>query len=76
MPNIADSLLCKQFVERLSLCEKRKDSFSSWERDFISNLRNMFDGREDAMDMGVTPWNPSVNQWNTLSEMAFRAEQW
>lgn len=71
--NLADSRNCGIFVTRLERCEragKMNGRLTDWERNFIADLRDNFDSREDAEDMGMTPWNPSTNQWNTLFEIA------
>lgn len=69
MPNLADSLQCNTFVTKLVACERRVNEMSDWERQFISDMREKFDMREDQLDMGVNPWNPSSTQWNTLGEI-------
>lgn len=70
MANLADSLQCKQFVEKLTKCESNYRNLTDWESKFISSLRESFDMREQMMDLGMTPWNPSSSQLNTLSEIA------
>lgn len=72
MPNLADSHMREQFVRKLEACEAplALRHASDWERRFISDLREHFEGREDAIDLGCVPWNPTSNQWNTLSEIA------
>lgn len=73
MPNLADSLQRQKFVEKLEACEK-SNLLSDWEWSFISNMRENFDSREDALDLGCTPWNPSANQINTLDEVYRRVK--
>jgi hypothetical protein len=69
MPNLADSLQCSQFLTKLVACERRINEMSPWEQEFVSDMRAKFNMREDQMDMGVNPWNPSANQSNTLGEI-------
>lgn len=56
------------FVARLEACEKAQ--LSDWERGFIKGMRERFESREDAQDMGILEWNPTVKQWNQLAVMA------
>lgn len=69
MPNLADSLQCRQFVEKLEACEKTQAHLTNWEVEFIRDMRESFNSREDAIDLGCNPWNPSANQYNTLCEI-------
>lgn len=71
MPNLADSHMREQFVRRLETCEtsRNRDLLDQWEVTFVEGLRKRFDSREDAIDMGITPWSPSVKQWNQLGEL-------
>lgn len=69
MPNLADSLMRRKFVEKLEQCE-RKTLKNDWEERFVNDMRERFEAREDMIDLGVSPWNPSANQWNTLSLIA------
>ena len=69
MPNLADSHMCDQFVRKLTTCERRLVEMSDWEQSFIKDIRAKFAAREDQLDLGVTPWNPSHRQWNTLGEI-------
>jgi hypothetical protein len=71
MPNLADSLQCKQFVAKLEKCEAISDNLlSQWESTFIQDMREKFETRETMIDLGMNPWNPTANQINTLSEIA------
>lgn len=72
VPNLADSHMCAQFVKKLETCESSR-LLTNWEMQFITGLRNSFDERETQLDLGVQPWNPTSNQWNTLSEIAEKA---
>lgn len=66
MPNISDSLMLTKFLASLRHCESELKRMSDWEQKFVKDLREKFEERETMIDMGVTPWNPSANQWNTL----------
>jgi hypothetical protein len=70
LPNLADSNMRSQFVKKLEACEKFRNHLDDWEQKFADDMREKFDGRDDDVDLGVSPWNPSANQWNTLSEIA------
>lgn len=69
MPNISDSLMRKKFVEYLERCES-SNMPDEWEARFVRDMRDKFEDRERMSDLGMTPWNPSVNQWNTLKLIA------
>lgn len=70
MPNICDSVQCARFVRMLEHCEGLSPyAMTDWEKQFVSDLREKFDHRDQDEDMGVSPWQPSVNQWNTLHEL-------
>lgn len=61
-----------KFVTRLEKCESAvatRHDVTTWESDFVASLREYFESREDAQDLGLPEWNPTVNQWNTLSEI-------
>ena len=65
--DLADSGNCGKFVRMLEKAEKFSGNLmNNWESEFVSQMRTSFETREDALDMGLTPWNPTVNQWNTL----------
>ncbi len=71
MPNLADSYMATQFVEKLERCESASPKvLDFWERQFVSDMRMHFDERETQLDMGMNPWNPSVGQWNQLQMIA------
>lgn len=71
MPLLTGSQL-ERFVRRLEHLEAphRQVSLSEWERQFVKDMREKFESRETAEDLGCQVWNPSVSQWNTLSEIA------
>jgi hypothetical protein len=60
------------FVTKLETCEAPLATrwMTDWEQQFVKDLREKFDARADMEDMGLTPWNPTSNQWNTLSAIA------
>lgn len=70
MPNISDSLMARNFVAALETAESYGMALSEWESNFVKSLRQSFEGREDQIDLGLNPWNPTANQWNTLKEIA------
>ena len=73
MPNLSDNFMLTQFVNKLSQAEAISDNLlTSWEVEFISHLRDSFDMRESQADLGISQWNPSANQWNTLDEIVAR----
>lgn len=72
MPNLSDSHLRETFVRKLEYCENHKAGLDDWSRDFLVGIRKRFESREEAEDFGVTPWSPTVKQWNQLGEMALR----
>lgn len=61
-----------QFVRKLERAEHSHASrwLTDWELKFVEDMRMKFDSRADAEDLGCPVWNPSANQWNTLSEIA------
>ena len=79
MPNLADNFIRNNFVQKLTLCEeaiqRRSYRLDEWEQQFIGDLRERFDSREDAEDMGLAPWNPTVSQMNTLTEIWMKAKR-
>lgn len=75
MPNICDSLQCTRFVKALEGCEKGQVRLSEYEWSFVCDLRRNFDAREDQKDMGLTPWNPTVKQWNWLMDLQRKASR-
>lgn len=72
MPNLSDSLQCTTFVRRLEFVEGLGMQLREWESNFVKDMRRLFETREDAMDQGMTPWSPSVKQWNTLIDIEER----
>jgi hypothetical protein len=70
MPNISDNHQCDLFLAKLRICERNVSRMSDWEQKFVGDIREKFESREDAFDLGLTPWSPSANQWNTLSLLA------
>lgn len=54
-----------EFVAMLTACEE-SNMLDAWSRGFVNSLRDRFETRESAIDLGCNPWNPSMNQWNTL----------
>lgn len=71
MPNICDALLRRQFVGALETCEAAGYGvLTEWDLQFVEGLRKRFDSREDAEDLGITPWSPSAKQWNLLMQLA------
>lgn len=70
MINLAKSDNLVKFVNKLSQLEQANTNLlNDWERNFIKDLRKKFDTREDAQDLGISEWNPSVSQWNMLGEI-------
>lgn len=69
--NLADERNRSKFVAMLEKCEPHVDRvLDNWESKFVSDMRERFDARDDMLDMGMTPWNPTVSQWNTLHGIA------
>ena len=71
--NLAHTDNSKRFVAMLEKCEAwgyGKVALTPWEARFISDMRNNFDARETQADLGMTPWSPTMNQWNTLHGIA------
>lgn len=79
MPNLADSFIRSNFVQKLTLCEeaieRRSYRLNEWEQRFVADLRERFNSREDAEDLGLAPWNPSVSQMNQLTEIWMKAKR-
>lgn len=71
MPLLTGSQL-ERFVRRLEKAEKNTRFMTDWEQTFIRDMRAKFESRETAEDLGCPVWNPTVNQWNTLSEITER----
>lgn len=70
MPNICDATMNARFVKMLTHCEQLPPFVTSaWEKQFVSDMRSSFDERETQSDLGMTMWNPSVKQWNELSNL-------
>lgn len=42
---------------------------SDWERGFLADMKKYYDNRDDMAIAGRGPWNPSVNQWNTMTDI-------
>lgn len=70
MPNISDSLQHRNFAAALAKCERKTHLLNNWEQQFVEGLAEKFATREFATDLGMTPWNPTTNQWNTLMDIA------
>jgi hypothetical protein len=67
MKNLADSSTSTKFVSMLEKAEAAAGTLlNNWESEFVSEMRTQFETREQAIDLGVQPWNPTVKQWNTL----------
>lgn len=66
--NLADSSQRQRFVTMLEAAEKAaaRGHVPKGESDFIDQMREKFDSREDATDLGMTPWSPTLKQWNWL----------
>lgn len=71
MPALVGSTL-DFFCGRLAYAERHASELDQWEQRFVSDMRERFEIREDQLDLGLQPWNPSVNQYNTLFEIAER----
>lgn len=69
MVNLSDSFQCNLFLTRLVHCERHVNSMSDWEQEFVTGMRERFDSREEAIDLGCTAWNPTTNQMNTLATL-------
>lgn len=54
------------FVERLDTCERYAYLLNDYDAEFIRKLRISFNTREDAIDMGCSPWEPTTQQSNHL----------
>jgi hypothetical protein len=54
------------FVKKLEACEKNLLPMMAFEQQIVEDLRRNFDERETQLDLGMNPWNPSADQWNTL----------
>lgn len=74
MPNISDSLMHRKFTDNLDAATKYQATqyVSQWEDKFVDDIREKYESRDVMMDMGLTPWNPTARQWNTLAEIAER----
>lgn len=74
---LADQHTLTMFVARLLVCEEavRLNLLSNWKIGFVSDIRDKFDSRESAMDLGVSPWNPTKSQWDMLAEISMDAKQ-
>lgn len=72
MPNLKAKLTHDQFVTRLTRCEQEIDAFSPYEQQFIRDLRKHYESRAEAEQFNVTPWSPTVKQWNMLFDMSER----
>jgi hypothetical protein len=46
-----------------------------WEEQFVKDMRERFDHRNDDTDFGLTPWSPTRKQWNMLSEIFERIDE-
>lgn len=72
--NLADASQCQRFVTMLTKCTEAETRnpgvLREWEREFVESLREKFNTREDALDLGVTPWSPTLKQWNELHNIA------
>lgn len=76
MPTLCDSGIRAKFLNMLQHCERLPThTLNDWEVDFIRDLRSRFDKRDDDVDFGLTPWSPSVRQWNSLHEIYHRTLQ-
>lgn len=72
MPNLADCKTIERFVDRLTRCEKYDHLLSDSDVRFVERLRESFDTREAAIDLGCNPWNPAADDWNRLFMLAER----
>lgn len=64
--NLADSTNCAKFSAMLTTATTHLRFLSDWEEKFVTDMEDKFSERETQVDLGMTPWNPTVNQWNTL----------
>lgn len=70
MPNISDSLQLTRFTAALEQCKQAPYGvLSDWDRQFVSDIADRFEARDTQADLGLTLWNPSVNQWNQLMQI-------
>lgn len=40
-----------------------------FELDFVESMKEKFESREAALDLGVTPWNPTTKQYLYLTTL-------
>jgi hypothetical protein len=64
--NLAQTTNRNRFVTMLEKAEEGARFLTDWEQTFVRDMRTSFNSREDAEDLGQTPWSPTMNQWNTL----------
>jgi hypothetical protein len=59
----------RQFVEKLEACERNLYRLDDPSSQFIKDMRERFNSREDADDLGLKRWSPSVRQLNYLNNI-------
>ena len=69
MPQL-DQFNLTKFTERLDKCEQNIEALSRYNQGFVESMREKFDSRADAEDLGAEPWNPTIKQWNHLFDIA------
>jgi hypothetical protein len=69
----------KWFTDKLGAIEyaqaKGRIDLAEWEEQFVKNMREQFDRRDDDTDFGLTPWSPTRKQWNMLSQIFERIDK-
>lgn len=60
----------KFFLQRLLNCEQHMNQIPDYAKEFIRDLRKNYNTRADAVELGATPWVPTVRQLNYLSQIA------
>lgn len=69
---LADSGNLIRFTKLLEKAE-RTVSFGAAnesESKFVAEMRDRFETREQALDLGCQPWNPTMKQYNWLHTIA------
>lgn len=65
--NLASQTVREIFLNHLTHIELHgRNLITEYDREFVNDMRSKFNSREDAEDLGCTPWSPSRNQWNFL----------
>lgn len=70
MVDLDSPMLDRSFLAKLAVCESNIRHLSSFDGQFVRDMREHYDSRAAAKEFGIDPWSPSRKQWNHLATLA------